>query len=288
MACGQCQASAGSVPGQCRAITAERGDAATGASRSAGPIATGCRIGALRQEIPVRPRQVVEKIAHSLIQLAEIQRNAQIEMRRERPGHAKHPIRYLPLRQRQQRDLRSVALLPDRRDRLQPAQGQQLATVPGAGMEPNPRARAQPICRKLRPRTLKNLSYPGLQRAIPAAFQPSTATDSRHRRHDVSMNEEHRDGLGLTKAQAVSGYACCLCLARCSYGLQWQGRSKGGPRGGPDFPRMIIYLHISILQGRMVRSRRLELPRELPHSDLNAARLPIPPRPHYRAGVRAI
>ena len=31
---------------------------------------------------------------------------------------------------------------------------------------------------------------------------------------------------------------------------------------------------------QMVRSRRLELPRELPHSDLNAARLPIPPRPH--------
>ncbi len=30
----------------------------------------------------------------------------------------------------------------------------------------------------------------------------------------------------------------------------------------------------------MVRSRRLELPRVLPHSDLNAARLPIPPRPH--------
>ena len=32
--------------------------------------------------------------------------------------------------------------------------------------------------------------------------------------------------------------------------------------------------------GQLVRSRRLELPRELPHSDLNAARLPIPPRPH--------
>src|SRR6266446_8438242 len=30
----------------------------------------------------------------------------------------------------------------------------------------------------------------------------------------------------------------------------------------------------------MVRSRRLELPRSFPHSDLNAARLPIPPRPH--------
>ncbi len=32
----------------------------------------------------------------------------------------------------------------------------------------------------------------------------------------------------------------------------------------------------------MVRSRRLELPRGLAHSDLNAARLPIPPRPHWR------
>ena len=30
----------------------------------------------------------------------------------------------------------------------------------------------------------------------------------------------------------------------------------------------------------MVRSRRLELPPGFPDSDLNAARLPIPPRPH--------
>ena len=46
----------------------------------------------------------------------------------------------------------------------------------------------------------------------------------------------------------------------------------------------------------MVRSRRLELPRPFGHSDLNAARLPIPPRPHvhgmcgrhrYRPGRRA-
>ena len=35
---------------------------------------------------------------------------------------------------------------------------------------------------------------------------------------------------------------------------------------------------------KMVRPRRLELPRELPHSDLNAARLPIPPRPHCPGG----
>ena len=30
----------------------------------------------------------------------------------------------------------------------------------------------------------------------------------------------------------------------------------------------------------MVRLRRLELPRVLSHSDLNAARLPVPPQPH--------
>ena len=35
----------------------------------------------------------------------------------------------------------------------------------------------------------------------------------------------------------------------------------------------------------MVRSGGLEPPRVLPHSDLNAARLPIPPRPHVKAGV---
>ncbi len=29
----------------------------------------------------------------------------------------------------------------------------------------------------------------------------------------------------------------------------------------------------------MVRSRRLELPRVLPHNDLNVTRIPIPPRP---------
>ena len=32
----------------------------------------------------------------------------------------------------------------------------------------------------------------------------------------------------------------------------------------------------------MVRLRRLELPRGLAHSDLNAARLPVPPQPHWR------
>ena len=32
----------------------------------------------------------------------------------------------------------------------------------------------------------------------------------------------------------------------------------------------------------MVRLRRLELPRVLPHSDLNAARLPVPPQPHIK------
>ncbi len=36
---------------------------------------------------------------------------------------------------------------------------------------------------------------------------------------------------------------------------------------------------LSFDESQMVRPRRLELPRVLPHSDLNAARLPIPPRP---------
>ena len=34
--------------------------------------------------------------------------------------------------------------------------------------------------------------------------------------------------------------------------------------------------------GEMVRLRRLELPRVLSHSDLNAARLPVPPQPHLQ------
>ena len=34
----------------------------------------------------------------------------------------------------------------------------------------------------------------------------------------------------------------------------------------------------------VVRMRGLEPPRELPHSDLNAARLPVPPHPHVLAG----
>ena len=32
---------------------------------------------------------------------------------------------------------------------------------------------------------------------------------------------------------------------------------------------------------KMVRSRRLELPRVLPHNDLNVTRIPIPPRTHF-------
>jgi|SaaInlStandDraft_1057018.scaffolds.fasta_scaffold08450_5 hypothetical protein len=44
----------------------------------------------------------------------------------------------------------------------------------------------------------------------------------------------------------------------------------------------ILYKHLICmpLLKFMVRPARLELARVLPHSDLNAARLPIPPRPH--------
>ncbi len=48
----------------------------------------------------------------------------------------------------------------------------------------------------------------------------------------------------------------------------------------PGFSIPINYLKdLSMHKNELVRSRRLELPRVLPHSDLNAARLPIPPRP---------
>ena len=33
---------------------------------------------------------------------------------------------------------------------------------------------------------------------------------------------------------------------------------------------------------KMVRSRRLELPRVLPHNDLNVTRIPIPPQPQKK------
>src|SRR3546814_9064855 len=50
------------------------------------------------------------------------------------------------------------------------------------------------------------------------------------------------------------------------YAGNWTGKNKARWRvSGPH---------------ELVRSRRLELPRGFPHSDLNAARLPIPPRPH--------
>ena len=42
----------------------------------------------------------------------------------------------------------------------------------------------------------------------------------------------------------------------------------------------VFVIKTAIITRQMVRPRRLELPRVLPHSDLNAARLPIPPRPH--------
>ena len=42
-----------------------------------------------------------------------------------------------------------------------------------------------------------------------------------------------------------------------------------------------LYLKFSEFFGRLVRSRRLELPPLLQDSDLNAARLPVPPRPHW-------
>ena len=63
-------------------------------------------------------------------------------------------------------------------------------------------------------------------------------------------------------------FSCTTCSALCSRRRQWLK-----PRLGHASP-------IRTDQDNVVRSRRLELPRPFGHSDLNAARLPIPPRPH--------
>ena len=47
----------------------------------------------------------------------------------------------------------------------------------------------------------------------------------------------------------------------------------------------LSYWFIYFIFVLMVRSRRLELPLRLKNSDLNAARLPIPPRPHVVTDV---
>ncbi len=76
-------------------------------------------------------------------------------------------------------------------------------------------------------------------------------------------------------------------VLKLAFGKQLAYSKKTGFRtASPSLPFQIIQglssdigsLSSSI--GNMVRPRRLELPRVLPHSDLNAARLPIPPRPH--------
>ena len=54
-------------------------------------------------------------------------------------------------------------------------------------------------------------------------------------------------------------------------------QQEGGQKSAK---KAVSKLLISFTFVLMVRSRRLELPLRLKNSDLNAARLPIPPRPH--------
>ena len=52
---------------------------------------------------------------------------------------------------------------------------------------------------------------------------------------------------------------------------------------GPAGPARLGCSSAAPVRARLVRSRRLELPRPFGHSHLKAARLPIPPRPHVLA-----
>jgi hypothetical protein len=62
-----------------------------------------------------------------------------------------------------------------------------------------------------------------------------------------------------------------IATPQCAYNFRpTQNRFWGSPISGAS----------AKLQRQMVRMKGLEPSRELPHSDLNAARLPIPPHPH--------
>lgn len=74
-----------------------------------------------------------------------------------------------------------------------------------------------------------------------------------------------------------------LQLKRMVLRLAFAGPLAYDAKNGFRTPQVAVpfeFLGLNKPKCKMVRSRRLELPRELPHSDLNAARLPIPPRPH--------
>ena len=72
-------------------------------------------------------------------------------------------------------------------------------------------------------------------------------------------------------------------LRRIVLKLAFTERMVYARKTGYRTPKLSLPFNIlgndSMPKNGMVRSRRLELPRVLPHSDLNAARLPIPPRP---------
>ena len=76
--------------------------------------------------------------------------------------------------------------------------------------------------------------------------------------------------------------------------VQAKGRNWNRPRSHRSF-RTIAAHYLAGLSGvallckaTVVRPARLELARVLPHSDLNAARLPIPPRPHALTWCQAL
>src|SRR5258708_32240931 len=98
------------------------------------------------------------------------------------------------------------------------------------------------------------------------------------RRRDNSRNDKVRfrtpKGLRLVTGSRLAAAEPCLASGameleatrgpRRSFVMELRFAAPG--RRTPDF--------------RLVRSRRLELQRPFGHSDLNAARLPVPPRPH--------
>ena len=88
--------------------------------------------------------------------------------------------------------------------------------------------------------------------------------------HQVSSRAAKRVARRVTAIHAGTGIGLTRACPSLALGSFWE-----------DVPRT------SSFSQKLVRPRRLELPRAFAHNDLNVARLPVPPRPlNHRAQVR--
>ena len=106
----------------------------------------------------------------------------------------------------------------------------------------------------------------------PAALATGMIPCRQNRRPSVAAPPDRRaPGVGITRSPRRTGTG--------RKAARRPGRQTRHSIGATSRPGHVRLCFQGDAKDCLVRSRRLELPRELPHSDLNAARLPIPPRP---------